>query len=58
MDNSDLSICIDNEALYAIFSLRIDSSDDQDRYDINQRLLHNKEPDFPALNTVRLYIAA
>ncbi|KAL5526930.1 TUBB2 [Sanghuangporus sanghuang] len=34
VDNSDLSICIDNEALY----------------DINFRLLHNKEPDFPALN--------
>ncbi|PAV16671.1 beta-tubulin 2 [Pyrrhoderma noxium] len=36
VDNSDLSICIDNEALY----------------DINFRLLKNKDPDFNALNTL------
>ncbi|EJD06410.1 tubulin nucleotide-binding domain-like protein [Fomitiporia mediterranea MF3/22] len=36
VDNSDLSICIDNEALY----------------DINFRLLKNKDPDFAALNTL------
>lgn len=36
VDNSDLSICIDNEALY----------------DINFRLLKNKEPDFDSLNTL------